>query len=171
MWNPHHNVLLASCVCVHASLQLCKVGILCVTLACRSRRNIVPPFLFFRKRCVGACVPPAAHCYLSSRRKQLQFLLDVFLCLFGFCSLQWKQKRKKQISTCGYMCVRVLCGCVCLFVWIQAKCGGMGAWWGWFLTRKPNSQTHTHRRLVTHCQTSVYNMYQQSIHVCRRGRL
>lgn len=43
----------------------------------------LPSFLFFRKRCVGANVPPAAHCYLSSRRKQLQFLLDVFLCLFG----------------------------------------------------------------------------------------
>lgn len=43
----------------------------------------LPSFLFFRKRCVGANVPPAAHCYLSSRRKQLLFLLDVFLCLFG----------------------------------------------------------------------------------------
>lgn len=43
----------------------------------------LPSFLFFRKRCVGANGPPAAHCYLSSRRKQLQFLLDVFLCLFG----------------------------------------------------------------------------------------
>lgn len=83
------------CVCVHASLQLCKVGIVCVTLACCSRRNTVPPFLFFRKRCVGAYVPAAAHCYLSSRRKQLQFLLDVFLCLFGFCSISMKAKEEK----------------------------------------------------------------------------
>lgn len=83
-----------------------------------------PPFLFFRKRCVGAYVPPAAHCYLSSKRKRLQFLLDVFLCLFSFCSFQWNQKRKKQVSTCGYMRVR-LCACVCVrCVWLYVYlCG------------------------------------------------
>lgn len=122
MWNPHNNTCVR--VRVPASLQLCKVGSCAWPWRAAADAMSSPPFLFFRKRCVGAYAPPAAHCYLSSKRKQLQFLLDVFLCLFSFCSFQWNQRRKKQVSTCGYMRVHLrVCICVC-FVWLDGcLCG------------------------------------------------
>lgn len=75
------------------------------------------------------------------------------------------KNRYQLVGTC--VCVCRAAACV-LFVWSQAMCGGMGAWWGWILTRKAQlTQTHTHRQSVTHCQTSIYNVHQQWIQSLR----
>lgn len=64
--------------------------------------------------------------------------LMCFCASSAFVPFQWKQRRKKQILACGYVCVHVLCNCMCLFLCMQVMCRGMRAPCGWKFTHKSN---------------------------------
>lgn len=101
------------CVSVHAFLQLCKVGDLVRDPSVSQPTLHRPVHFYFSGSAGSGCTFP--HCYLSSRRKQLQFLLDVFLCLFGTVPFNASREGKNR-STCGYMRVYCVSLCVCVCV-------------------------------------------------------
>lgn len=91
------------CVCV-LFCSCATWGILCVTLACHSRRNIVPPFLFFRKCCVRWYIPAL----LPEQQKETTAVcFSASLAFIPFCE-------GKNRSTCGYVCLFVTLISVCL---------------------------------------------------------
>lgn len=117
--NAHHKVLCRvfdlkknEDISVLLCILFCSCatwGILCVTPVQPSL--FCPVHFYFSGSAVSDCTFP--HCYLSSTRKQLQFLLDVFLCLLCFCSFQCRHRRKKQING-GHMCVYFVSPCLCV---------------------------------------------------------
>lgn len=142
-----------------ASLQLCKVRILCVTLA-RLSSHLYPPFFSFQEAVRRSIRSPSSSLLPEQQKETTAVPTWCVFCLFGFCSFQWKQRRKKQISACGYMCVCVFCVAVCVFFYRSKQCvvvWGLGKG-GLYPIIQTHTNAHTHTKLVTHSQTSVYNI-------------
>lgn len=98
MWNLNSNVRLlcikyrATGVCMggrfSAAVRCKDLLIYCVTRACRSHRDMSPRSYFSGSAALHRMLPPAAHCYLSSRRKQL-LVFQTLASVFARESMDW----------------------------------------------------------------------------------
>lgn len=104
-------------LCVHASIievmYVCMCACFCAAVGGGDlvhdpsvlQPSLCPPIFIFQEALRLSVCPPATHCYPSSRRKQLQLVLDVFLCLIQLLSLSMKAKKEKTDINCVCLCV------------------------------------------------------------------
>lgn len=124
MRNPHHVVLRCAClrasknrrhkcVCVHAFLQLCKVGDLVRDPGVSQLSQHRPPIFIFQE-----VLRRIVHSHIVTWAAEGNNCSSYLMC---FCASSAfvpfnESKEGKNRSTCGYMCVYCVALCVCLRV-------------------------------------------------------